>query len=224
MECLAHRLVASRDLKIVIRHDLDYEIVKAWRMLEIERELGLTSVVYFDVHCKNYGGPEIRNLYREFQPHGFLFGLHINIAYHHDGEAECLEVYDTDLRTLRHLGIEPHSVAAHFYPEDQAPKPEYHNGDIELWSHNMWKSGLDFYPRSFHGSFLRRPPDPGRANRISDGGNYISMPVEYFVGEYLKDYEHAWLSFHPIYYEENNGDLVFTGQIGKVEDAGDPES
>lgn len=215
MECTAHRLQAARDLKIVIRHDLDYEITNTWKMLEIERELGLTSVVYFDVHCKNYGGPEIVGLYEEFGPSGFLFGLHINIAYHHQGESECLEVYDRDLRILRHLGIEPHSVVAHYYPESEIPKPRYHNGHIELWSHAMWKAGNHFYPRSFHGAFLRRPPDPGRVNRLSDGGNYIYMPVEEYVSEYLKDHEHAWLSFHGIYYEQENGDLIFGGQIGK---------
>lgn len=224
MQCVKHRLATSRDLKLVIRHDLDYEIVKAWKMLEIEREYGLTSVVYFDLHCKNYGEPEIVALYKEFSPHGFLFGLHINIAYHHQGEAECLEVYDNDLRILHHIGIDPHSVVAHYYPEKEIPKPAYGNGEIELWSHAMYQAGLEYYPRSFHGAFLSRPPGPGRVNRLSDGGNYLHVPVEYFVGEYLEHNEHAWLSFHPIYYEENNGDLNFGGQIGKVEDGRDTES
>ena len=224
MQCVKHRLAASRNIKLVIRHDLDYEIVNAWKMLEIERELGLASVVYFDVHCKNYGEAEIVKLYQEFKSHGFLFGLHINIAYHYKGEAECLEIYDLDLQWLRALGIEPHSVVAHYYPESEIAKPEYHNGHIELHSHELYKSGLHYYPPSFHGAFLTRPPDPGRVNRLSDGGNYIHVPVEYFVGEYLKDHEQAWLSFHPIYYEQQNGDLVFGGQIGKVEDESNREA
>ena len=74
MKCLKNK-------DIILRHDVDFDIQTVRDMMEIEREQGLHSVVYVDVHSPSYSMDDIVRLYSDFKDDGFLFGLHINTAY-----------------------------------------------------------------------------------------------------------------------------------------------
>ena len=199
---------ACPDLNLVIRHDVDFDIVTGGWMLEIERSIGLSSVVYLDIHSPSYGLYEIVELYKEFQD-SHEFGIHINVAYDHVGKEECYQAFDDDLRILRDANFFPHSCAAHYYNTSILPVPEFHNGHVESWSHNLNLLQQEYYPRSFHHLHFNGV----KTKNLTDGGATLPKDgMEKFL-ENLEDTDKAYMSFHPIHFERNGTDVVYAKKI-----------
>lgn len=209
MESVAVKKRECPRLKLVIRHDVDFDIHTARKMLEIEKDFNLSSVVYLDVHSPSYDLSEILSLHKDFEK-THDFGIHINVAYDHTGEEECYQAFDDDLRMLRDANFFPHSCVAHYYNTSSLPVPEFHNGHVEAWSHNLNLLQQEYYPQGFH----RLHFNGVKTKNLTDGG--ASLPeggLEKFL-ESLGDTDKAYMSFHPVHFERNGIDVVYAKKIG----------
>lgn len=206
MAAVAKKKQAYPDLNLVIRHDIDFDIQMARKMLEIEHKHGLNSVIYVDVRSPSYLMADIVALHKDFTPHGFKFGIHINVAYDHDGEDACWQAYLNDLQLLRENGIEPHSCVGHYYSERMAPIPQYDNVAVELKSgqnHDVYATPLPFIRACLSGQHVR----------LGDGGGSIAQDVSTWIDSLNGKFD-AYLSFHPVHFRsDGNGNVVYAKRL-----------
>lgn len=206
MDAVAKKKRVCPDLNLVIRHDIDFDIHTARAMMEVERERGLSSVIYVDVHSPSYSVADIVALHKDFVFDGFEFGIHINMAYDNDGPKACWKAYLDDLKLLKDHGIEPHSCVAHFYDERLAPVPAYDNLAVEMQSDRHHTKGT---PRAFvkaclFGSFVK----------LGDGGGLLACDVPSWVDSLTALYD-AYLSLHPVHFAINPSyGVYYTKKIG----------
>jgi hypothetical protein len=203
MRALRGHLDKDPSAKIVLRHDADFDIDNCRRMMEIERDLGLVSVAYVDIHDPNYTMEDIRDLHRDFSGDGFLFGLHVNTAYGRDPD-DALAEFQADLWRMEAAGIRPHSIVAHAFSERIVSRPAFSNFEVVAW--NDEKVGQP-------PSFLRAFFNGGQVWKLGDGGGTLSTSPLVFL-DLMRHGESAYLSFHPIHFRKDGEDLIFTKPIG----------
>lgn len=204
-----------KEKNIVIRHDIDFDIKTAWRMLELERRFGLNSVVYVDIHSPSYSMDDIKELYNEYRGDGFSFGLHINVAYDYKTPDEAWEQYLEDIKTMRKEGIYPHSVVGHFYDARIVPVPPYSNRDIETNSTYQKDLPMSFKTAYFHR--IKPIPMSDSGGKLCGGYN-LKSPMEYF--DYIKKGMPAYILAHPVHYRATeevwwrDQDAIYTKKLG----------
>lgn len=205
-----------KEKNIVIRHDIDFDIKTAWRMLELERRFGLNSVVYVDIHSPSYSMDDIKELYNEYRGDGFRFGLHINVAYDYKTPDEAWEQYLKDVKAMRIEGMNPHSVVGHFYDARIIPVPAYTNRDIETNSTYQHDLPMSFKTACFHRVKPIVMHDSG--GKLCNGGYNFRSPMEYF--DYVKDGMPAYIQIHPVHYHATeevywrDEDAIYTQKLG----------
>lgn len=190
------------DLNLIIRHDVDYDIKTCRRMLEIEREHGLTSVSYLDVHSPSYTLKDAAQLHNDFARYGFKFGIHINVMYDYEDPKECCSVYHQDVIALRMAGIEVDSCATHYY-SCSIIEPQV---GIDL-EHISGKS--PDLPDPFISKYFK-----GNPSKLGDGGGVIRRDVLKWIA-LLRDDQEAFLLTHPVHYAASGRDLYYTKRLGR---------
>ena len=182
---------------IAIRHDIDFDIEMADKMMAIERKHGLKSYVYLDVHSPSYSIDDIAALIKKYPE--FIYGLHINIAYFYPAE-DCFGILLEDIKLLGKYTM-VHSCVGHLYSERVIKKPEFNNVTIEqdLVNHPE-------LPQSFYSFFSKRQ------RLISDSGGIIfSDPID--VIKNASNSESYFCLFHPIHYRFD-GKVTYTKRLG----------
>lgn len=186
----------SQSENIIIRHDIDFDIEVCRRMMEIERERGLTSVVYVDVHSPSYSMDDIRKLYEDFME--FDFGLHVNVAYDYEKDRANAE-FVRDAANLREV-IPVGSCSGHYYDSTLIDIPEYNNVDVEREGD---ESGYLMSFDSQYGPFDMR---------FGDGGGKMLISIIDWLGS-VKN-KRCYIQIHPVHYKITNGDVIYTKKIG----------
>lgn len=190
-----------KGLNIVLRHDIDFDIRMARKMLEAEYNVGISSVIYFDIHSPSYNKDDIISLYNDFSKLGFLFGLHINVAYDYDNKEDILNAYKNDLKTIKNMGIDIHSCTEHFYSESIANKGNFTNKDVCKLS-----TKVDGCPDSFSKVFGTKD---GIYPKLSDsGGKMLHNPIDWIKNNINR--QNLYMVFHPIHYYDLDNDIIYS--------------
>lgn len=79
---------------IVLGHDIDFSIRKAYDLYLLEREMSIMSTFFVltTTSCYNVLDPENRKRLREMSASGYEIGLHFDISVYEDRSLEYLEV------------------------------------------------------------------------------------------------------------------------------------
>lgn len=198
----------AKGKNILIRHDVDYDIVTLEKMLEIERHEGIQSVSYFDIHSPSYSEEQIANVIGRFKDNGFLFGLHINTAYDYPAD-EAWEQYKKDVAYFKEKFRGCHSVVGHAYDSKVIKNPEYSNRDIEVAS-----TDDPDMPDNFKKAFY--PDKPPYMMSDSGGGLSSMYPVKdgrAFFYEMKPDYP-SFVLLHPVHWRIDGDDVMFVKRLG----------
>jgi SAM-dependent methyltransferase len=176
------------DLNLVLRHDIDFDIHTARRMLEIEHEYGLTSAIYPHLRCPSYSLDDIIALYDDFAPKGFHFGIHVNTAYEAENADHAWDLYVMDLGRLAERGYMAGSCVGHIY--------------------DARSDETEGYPDSFVRTFFGNKPYV-YYKKLGDGGGSLRCGPIAWVND-LGDDGDAYFSAHPTHYDVNGSDVLFT--------------
>ncbi len=208
LETLSAVRKVNKDFKVVLRHDLDYGLKNAPMMYEIEREFGFRSVSYYDIHDPNYSLLDIAELCAKYEPMGFRFGLHINIAYDYDDPVKQLV---KDINKIKRANLPLDSVVGHSYSAECAVGPPPCPSNLDLAAMAKRLVGVpDFVGKYFKG----KPP----SWHITDGGgvNFFQSPEHAKEVFSLEDEKTpGFFSSHPIHYRQKGKDLLFTKAMGQ---------
>lgn len=125
---------SKKGVEIIIRHDVDFDIEILEKMLEIEKNLNISSIVYFlppELPNSPYTIEDISNLYQKYKDHGFKFGLHLNYGYFTGDFNKCIIMYNKTIELFKNNGIELNSHSAHGYELKYAGPMLYDNFILE---------------------------------------------------------------------------------------------
>lgn len=187
--------------QIVLRHDIDFDIRTARRMLEIEREYDFWSIVYVDVHSPSYSLKDIEKLYEAFCNDGFLFGIHINVAYRLRAPVSRFVQYKKDLATLGNI-LDIHSCTGHFYSATVADSGSYNNVWLERISSNY--GGPLSFSDIFEVENGRCADSGGKIVCIED--RLITSDIDKWVARLQ---QHGYFLAHPIHYCIDGEDVMY---------------
>lgn len=72
----------ERDGRVYLRHDIDVYPENIFNFLDVERNVGVRSIFFFQSNCSFYNmlSPEIGSIIRTLEESGFEVGLHIDAA------------------------------------------------------------------------------------------------------------------------------------------------
>jgi hypothetical protein len=209
--------ISKSNVNLIIRHDIDFDIKTVRKMMEIEKDNSLWSIIYVDIHSPSYTLEDIRSLYEDFHKDGFLFGIHINIAYDCSTGTECWQRYKEDIEILSKI-IEIHSCTGHSYSSDVVRQPEHTNIDIED------KSNRELgYPPSFPQAFNIKPIIGRGVIRCADSAgrlvcihedDRLSSNIRKWLISLNDDTESVYYLAHPVYYYVSNNDVIFSKRFG----------
>jgi hypothetical protein len=191
------KLLKESEATYVLRHDVDYDIHMARKLMEIERRLGLSSIVYVLPNSPSYSISDIKKLYDDFKDDGFLFGMHIGNSYDNSDPEGAFNDYLSDLKTFEENDIKVHSCVAHFWQSSIIPPSEYSNKYIEERSdkENICPS---FY--ALYKGYIR----------LGDSSGSLS-PDSWVSG--LQDDKKYFMQTHPVYYRVEGDDAIFTKSV-----------
>jgi len=110
-------------VQVLIRHDVDIDVVTAWRQAQIEHELGVVST-YFFLHNAPYHGRFdgkafyrhecIRHLYKEFEDLGHEVGLHNDaLDLYMNRRIDGSQALVAELEWMRGAGLDVIGTVAH---------------------------------------------------------------------------------------------------------------
>jgi hypothetical protein len=188
------KLLKKSNATFVLRHDIDYDIQMARKLMEIERRLGLSSIVYVLPNSPSYSISDIKKLYDDFKDDGFLFGIHIGHSYDNPDPEGAYKDYLNDLKTFEENGIKIHSCVAHYWESRIVPVPKYRNTAIEERSNkeNICPSFYTLY---------------GGYKKLSDSAGII-VPNSFVFS--LNGNEKYYLQTHPVYYHMEGDEAIFS--------------
>ena len=222
---------SQKGVEIIIRHDVDFDIEILEKMLEIEKRLNISSIVYFlppELPNSPYTMEDISNLYQKYKDYGFKFGLHLSYGYFTNDQNECIKMYNKTIELFKNNGIELDSHSAHGYELKYAGPMLYNNFILE---NDIDKQ--NFPTKSFHHkyqtsdssdhiydscgkliSIVNKEVLNYKIKRYSDfeGTNYKVYKhsenlLTYTLDEVMKTSKKIWLLFHPVHWqmsEDNN--------------------
>jgi hypothetical protein len=191
---------------VILRHDVDMEVLPAFRMAEVEADAGVRSSLFFLTTAATYNLAAARNrrMLREMAAQGFEIGLHFDPTVYGDVADEDLRPYlEAEARVLEDiLGAEVRSVSLH-NPSVHGRYPIF-----EGWRNAYDPSifGADRYLSDSRMSFRRDPAGflAGRAGEVSqlllhplhyseDGAVYPD-PMARFVERFTDELHEAFLA------------------------------
>jgi hypothetical protein len=134
------------DSKVYLRHDLDICLKRAYKVLEIEKLIGVESTFFFMVNSPFYNLSEFRNLpvIKSFINQSAKIGLHANIL--------GIEKFEEELKQQRmilntHFNAEINQISFH-HPTKETMELNL----TELRLHNMYnfckKPGIEYFSDS----------------------------------------------------------------------------
>lgn len=188
------QLLKKSEATFVLRHDVDYDLHMARKLMEIERRLGLTSIVYVLPNSPSYSINDIKKLYDDFKDDGFLFGMHIGHSYDNPDPEGAFNDYLNDLKIFKENGITIHSCVAHYWESRIVPVPKYSTTKIEERSdrENICPSFYKLYQ-----GYLK----------LNDSAGIIKP--DSFVFNLNKNQKY-FLQTHPVYYRMEGDEAIFT--------------
>ena len=71
---------------IILRHDVDLDLYPAYKISQIEKQLGIKSTFFIMTSCQNYNplSATNRKLLKDIQNDGHEIGLHFDPSIYHD--------------------------------------------------------------------------------------------------------------------------------------------
>jgi hypothetical protein len=115
--------------ELVLRHDLDFSLVRAMPLAELEHELGVRAHYFVLVGSRFYNiyVPESRQMLRRLVDLGHTVGLHFDAATVGEGESGLDRAVDEEARALEIVtGAEVEVVSFH------RPAPQYIDWDRSI--------------------------------------------------------------------------------------------
>lgn len=102
---------------IILRHDVDLDVLPAWQLAQVELDVGVRSTFFFLVTSETYNvaSSSNRRMLRDLSASGFEIGLHFDCAMYPDADHELLESRARDeARWLADIaGTEVKTVSIH---------------------------------------------------------------------------------------------------------------
>jgi len=200
--------VANDKVRVMLRHDVDHDVVAALEMCRLERAFGVPATYYLHHASAYYYGKfddegvfhryeGAAPLYREIQASGAEVGLHVDAFSVFQKGVDGIEAVTGELAWLRSQGLNVRGTTAHgsapyfgaenfeiFRERKVVPQEtlRINGGTVALGCLSEQDLGLQY-----EGNFASRAGNSG-PERLAE---YLSQPLENDLREHLRRYLHA---------------------------------
>ncbi len=203
---------------MIMRHDVDLDILPAYRFAELERSLGIRSTYFFLMSADTYnpGSKANRRMLREMAGEGFEIGLHFDPTLYPAADPTALEAHARDeAAQLADISGGPVNAVSLHNPDEYGRMPlfeSFQNAyDPEYFSNGRYSSDSRMIFRTDPFSLI----DLARTSvtqinlhpeHYSDGGDGYPAPMISYIGHAI-DIVHRTFVANTSYAKETGGDL-----------------
>ncbi len=167
---------------VILRHDIDFDVIKAKDMVDVEIKCQVKSVYFFLLTSPFYNiyEPETRDMIQYIIDNGFDVGIHFDESiYEYENTEELNELIKKEIEIFeRTFNIKTTIVSFH------RPIKEIH----------QYKIKID-YLHTYDEQFIKKMKYASDSKKIAHEGDYINLVKN---GGYNK----LQLLFHPIWWNE----------------------
>lgn len=197
-------IAEDRDSFLVLRHDIEFSIDRAYRLSEIETEAGISSSYFVQITNNAYNAfsEKNRKLFREMHENGHFIGLH----YHLGGVENSLEIIKEEICRQSKILSEILDVPVNRF--------SLHRPRGEHLAANMQIGGLiNTYDRRFF-TFTDDPLASLDVKYIADSNHQWKYIGENTLNqEYLCRFDKIQLLIHPLSWSEGGAEHVENFQM-----------
>lgn len=204
-------ITEDRDKFLVLRHDIEFSIDRAYRLSKIETEAGISSSYFVQITNNAYNtfSEKNRKLIQEMHANGHFIGLH----YHRGGAEDNLDILKKEIIYQSRLLAEILNV-----PVDRF---SFHRPLREHLANNIQIDGLINVYESRFFVLTDEPQEFLRVKYIADSNHQWKYVGENKLDkEYLCSFDKIQLLIHPLSWTESGAEHVenFQGIVQEKHD------